>query len=271
MSADVAISVSEARERINRVRTSVDMLLDDVRALWAGQAWQVLGYESWEDLCDQEFEVRLALPREQRRELVADLTESGLSSRAIGSALGVGIATVTRDRQATVPNGTVDPDARITGLDGKSRPAHVTSTTRTTEATTVEHDVDTDTGEILERPTLLVPLPQPIWTDEELRLRQELEAGNTVVVNMRGDGHPKLWAWAEQSGLAVRIDRKSAWGNPFEMTHDGDRDQVIGKYATYYFPYKPKLIADVGTLRGKALGCWCAPLRCHGDILASVV
>jgi hypothetical protein len=27
-------------------------------------------------------------------------------------------------------------------------------------------------------------------------------------------------------------------------------------------------IKDIGQLRGKALGCWCASEPCHGDVLA---
>ena len=36
------------------------------------------------------------------------------------------------------------------GADGRTRPAKVTTTTRTSEATKVEHDVDPDTGEIVD-------------------------------------------------------------------------------------------------------------------------
>ena len=29
----------------------------------------------------------------------------------------------------------------------------------------------------------------------------------------------------------------------------------------------PSLLSFIGELRGKELGCWCAPSPCHGDIL----
>ena len=35
-----------------------------------------------------------------------------------------------------------------------------------------------------------------------------------------------------------------------------------------HLPSRPDLLARLGELRGKALGCWCAPLACHGDVLA---
>ena len=63
---------------------------------------------------------RRQLPADQRREIAQALRGSGHSLRAIGGALGVGVGTVHRD-VATVPGGTVP--VRVTGLDGKSRPA----------------------------------------------------------------------------------------------------------------------------------------------------
>jgi hypothetical protein len=51
------------------------------------------------------------------------------------------------------------------------------------------------------------------------------------------------------------------------MGPDGDRDTVIRNYADHYLPHKPSLLAKLPELRGKALGCWCAPEPCHGDVL----
>lgn len=106
------------------------------------------------------------------------------------------------------------------------------------------------------------------WTPDERDLLKRLRAGETVVVNMRDEAHARLWRWAEQSGMAVRVDRKSIWGNPFLLPDDGSRDTVCDAYADHYWPRKPSLHARTAELRGKALGCWCAPQRCHGDFLA---
>ena len=61
----------------------------------------------------------------------------------------------------------------------------------------------------------------------------------------------------------VYIGRPSKWGNPFEIGKDGDRMEVLRKYrmwiSTQQLPFEE--------LKGKVLGCWCAPLPCHGDIL----
>jgi hypothetical protein len=58
----------------------------------------------------------------------------------------------------------------------------------------------------------------------------------------------------------------SKWANPFRAGRDGDRGQVIAKYERW-LRSQPELIAALPELRGKALGCWCAPQRCHGDVL----
>lgn len=71
----------------------------------------------------------------------------------------------------------------------------------------------------------------------------------------------------------VYIGRPSIFGNPFVIGVDGTRRQVIEKYRAYALS---RMKADlefaeaVRSLRGKTLGCFCAPLPCHGDILAEI-
>ncbi len=88
-----------------------------------------------------------------------------------------------------------------------------------------------------------------------------------MAVNLRR--HHNLIAWAKERGLFVRVDRTTPWGNPFELGKDGDRETVIANYRDHYLPFKPTLLARLGELRGKALGCWCAPLACHADVLVT--
>ncbi len=64
----------------------------------------------------------------------------------------------------------------------------------------------------------------------------------------------------------VLIDRTTKWGNPFVLGTDGTRSEVIAKYRDYLLTNKP-LMAALPELRGKTLGCWCAPRPCHGDVL----
>lgn len=104
------------------------------------------------------------------------------------------------------------------------------------------------------------------WSDDERGLLKQLRSGETVVVTLRGP-HNNLIEWADAAGLYVRIDRRGPWGNPFELPGDGDRDTVIANYKQHYLPYKPSLLDQLHELKGKALGCWCAPEPCHGDVL----
>ena len=56
----------------------------------------------------------------------------------------------------------------------------------------------------------------------------------------------------------IRIDRRTKWGNPFKEGRDGTRDEVIAKYEAW-IKTQPALMAALPELRGKVLGCWCAP------------
>ena len=107
------------------------------------------------------------------------------------------------------------------------------------------------------------------WTPEEQKLLAELRDGRTVVANLHR--HGDLIAWADANGLYERIDRNSRWGNPFVLPEDGDRTTVITNYAERYLPAKPSLLSKLSDLRGKLLGCWCAPEACHGDVLVDLV
>jgi hypothetical protein len=56
------------------------------------------------------------------------------------------------------------------------------------------------------------------------------------------------------------------WGNPFKIGRDGTREEVIIKYREWILT-QPELLKQLPELYGKTLGCWCAPLPCHGDVL----
>lgn len=107
------------------------------------------------------------------------------------------------------------------------------------------------------------------WT-AELERKAAVECGLAVVVNMRQGRDVALSAWTKQNGRFVRIDRKSAWGNPFVIGKDGTRQQVIAAYHNRLL-CTPSLLGRLDGLHGKVLGCWCHPLACHGDVLADMV
>lgn len=68
----------------------------------------------------------------------------------------------------------------------------------------------------------------------------------------------------------VRIDRKTMWGNPFVVGLNGTRAQVIEQYRSYLMRSPVMVDQAKRELRGKTLGCWCAPLPCHGDVLLEI-
>jgi hypothetical protein len=108
------------------------------------------------------------------------------------------------------------------------------------------------------------------WTEAELFRRGVVEAGRSAVASMRKGQDEALIAWAQSAGLAVRIDRRTAWGNPFVIGTHGDRDQVIARYRDR-LAERPDLLARLPELRGRVLVCWCYPDRCHGDVLCEAV
>lgn len=86
--------------------------------------------------------------------------------------------------------------------------------------------------------------------------------------------------------------RDLGWGNPFHLKTTGPaaagilagvgaappddlppgpigRDRAIRCYERW-LRAQPALLARLPELRGKTLGCWCAPEPCHADVLAKL-
>jgi hypothetical protein len=98
----------------------------------------------------------------------------------------------------------------------------------------------------------------------DLELINRMKKGETVVLNMNNNFH--AMKWAKDNNRFQQIDRWSDWGNPFIISGDGDRDTVCESFKIY-FNLKLELKSKVKQLKGKALGCHCYPLRCHGEHL----
>jgi len=68
--------------------------------------------------------------------------------------------------------------------------------------------------------------------------------------------------------------RDSLFANPYKINAQTSRDEVIEKY-TEYIKEKLKnnkdLVEELLSLDGKTLGCWCAPGKCHGDVLLNLI
>jgi hypothetical protein len=69
----------------------------------------------------------------------------------------------------------------------------------------------------------------------------------------------------------VYIGRPSKWGNPFIVGRDGARGECADKYREWIVNGNGRhLLKDIGELKGKVLGCYCKPNKCHGDVLVEL-
>jgi hypothetical protein len=71
----------------------------------------------------------------------------------------------------------------------------------------------------------------------------------------------------------IYIGRPSPFGNPYSYKRGtlakfkvNSREEAIQKYKEWVLN-QPELLLKLPELKNKALGCWCKPLACHGDIL----
>ena len=85
----------------------------------------------------------------------------------------------------------------------------------------------------------------------------------SIVVNLKH--HPD----AVRNG-AVRIDRRTKWGNPYRIG-PATREEVIEHYRVELWRRirtGEVRLEELAALHGKTLACHCAPLPCHGEVLA---
>lgn len=75
----------------------------------------------------------------------------------------------------------------------------------------------------------------------------------------------------------VYIGRPSKWGNPFSHKENTiakykvkNKEEAIDAYHKWILN-QPDLLNSLHELEGKTLGCWCAPSKCHGDILIKLM
>lgn len=87
--------------------------------------------------------------------------------------------------------------------------------------------------------------------------------------------HVRKAAFDIYIGRAIKEFDESVWHNPFHIEYGCGRECVLEKFEAHVRAH-PELIARLGELRGKTLGCWCKDKRgqgkaCHGDILVKLV
>jgi len=78
----------------------------------------------------------------------------------------------------------------------------------------------------------------------------------------------------------VSVARPTVLGNPFAIGADGERDDVIEKYRRWFrtslgeSPAVEAKVAELTELARKGdltLLCWCAPKRCHAEVVAAEI
>jgi hypothetical protein len=121
----VDLNAADARAITDKIRGSMGDLMLLVARAWIGRVWLALGYESWADYIQGEFDrAPLYLPRDERKAVVALLRGQGMSQRPIADAVGVSQKTVDRDLDELSHDDSVVLPDKVIGLDNKERPAH---------------------------------------------------------------------------------------------------------------------------------------------------
>lgn len=120
---------------------------------------------------------------------------------------------------------------------------------------------------------------------------------NTSVVSIKKkylleDNYSSLLEWLDDPShiyigrnmtFYVPGANKSKWHNPFKVAKPGKTykntsglnkrytlDESLVMYKEYVLNNK-ELMDSIEELRGKTLGCWCKPNRCHGDVLVEIL
>ena len=243
----------EARQAVDDIKRGINTVRARIYDLDRRKGWKALGYRSFAACCMEEFPELHA--RTIQRQLAAAQVEQTLKSNGqLAVSHKVGDMSEYQLRPlVSVKN----DDETLIAAFGKAREiAKEENGGRLTEA-------------IVTRAVEQVR-PEYEWSESELDRRMIVEKGGTVVANMHQEADRALIHWAKTTGRFARIDRNSDWGNPFEMPSDGDRDTVCDSYEIF-FPRKFSLHNRLDELKGKVLGCWCYPQRCHGDYLTSKI
>ena len=87
----------------------------------------------------------------------------------------------------------------------------------------------------------------------------------------------KFVVHSKKSPFDVYVGRPSKFGNQFShLDHSAaefkvaTREEAVENYREWVLT-QPKLLEDIKQeLHNKILGCWCAPLKCHAEVLAEI-
>ena len=243
----------EARHLISDIKKNISTVRAQIYELDRRQGWKALGYRSFAACSMKEFPELHARTIERHLEAARVETQLKTSGQLAGT-----------HKIGDLPGAHLRPLASVRDDDETLAAAFVKA-----QDIAKEENQGRLTEAIVSRAVQQVK-PEYEWTQDELKRKAIVEAGGTVVANMHQDTDRALLMWARKTDRFVRIDRNTEWGNPFEMGKDGERDTVCDSYEIF-FPRKFSLHNRLDELKGKVLGCWCYPARCHGMYLAAKV
>ena len=241
----------EAREAVDDIKKGINTVRARIYELDRRKGWKALGYRSFTACCMDQFP-----------ELHAKYVEKQLAAARVDAVLkefppnGGKIEELPESHARELVSLRHDPVSLKTAYE------------KALDIADAENEGKV-TAQIITK-AVQESKPDYEWTEDELKRKAIVESGGTVVANMHQDTDRALLMWARKTDRFVRIDRNTEWGNPFEMGKDGDRDTVCDSYEIF-FPRKFSLHNRLDELKGKVLGCWCYPARCHGMYLAAKV
>ncbi len=95
----------------------------------------------------------------------------------------------------------------------------------------------------------------------------------TTVVNLSGHRDNPAFADVVYVGRALY---RGGWrlagsplANPYRPGRDGTPAEVVARYREHLLG-RADLLALLPALRGRRIGCWCAPMPCHADVIAEL-
>ncbi|AGH57656.1 hypothetical protein CPKG_00025 [Cyanophage KBS-S-2A] len=249
LAASTEMTQQEARQIVEDIKCGINTVRARIYELDRRKGWKALGYRSFAACCMEEFPELHA--RTIQKQLAAAQVEASLKElRPNGRNFKVG----------DLPEAHLRPLVSVKNDDETLVAAY-------TKAQEIAKDENQGklTEAIVTRAVEVVK-PDYEWSESELERKKIVESGGTVVANMHQETDRALLAWARKTDRFLRIDRQSDWGNPFELGADGDRGTVCDSFEIF-FPRKFSLHNRLDELKGKVLGCWCYPARCHGMYL----
>jgi hypothetical protein len=115
------LTVEQARNLTDQLRADLTSSVNLMIQAFDQRIWIPLGYENWAEYLDGEFgEMRPKYPVSQRQEMVLRMLARKMSTRVIGSALGVTQMTIVNDKKALADRGLIAIESgKVKGEDGK--------------------------------------------------------------------------------------------------------------------------------------------------------